>query len=138
MKAHMMGKIVTVRRIAVRKKIYGNPIKAICEYRDIDPRAGWVVGERIMYLGDIERSNWDHSGYLITRESKKHICVAFWPTMKPVLVREDDMIEGGEPISPAKAEWKGYEKNPELFKRLKAEYRAAVKNAERDSKGRFV
>ena len=114
----MMGKIVTVHAETRRIKCGG---KATSEQVSVTPRAGWIVGQRRMDLGDVQ-GGYDEPGFLRIKESKTLVAVCYWPTMKPVLVSSGCFEEGGVPVSPAKQSWIDSErKNPECTAKYRKE-----------------
>ena len=133
----LMGKIVTVSQIAERHK---GGVKAQVRYRNIKSRAGWIVGERKMYLGTIHHGCVGDDeyaaepGYLTVERVLTFYCVCFWPSMKPVLTA--GFIEGGTPMSPSKYAW---ECLPEAQKKqVRDETRDDVaKHSARDALGRW-
>ena len=98
----LMGQIVTVSK---ELKRYDRKYRESVFYKS---RAGWVVGKRTVYSGNI-KYNYDEAVFIPT-ESHECILVAFWPTMNPVKVPLDGFVMGGEPYPssgyPWKDEWK--------------------------------
>ena len=98
--------------------------------KTVNPRAGWIVGERNIYNG--ERWYEEECGYIF-ESTKCYRCylVAYWPTMKPVKVPMNALyLANGtmEPHSPM---------NSEPYRRdLRNAYKANP--FPRDKKGRFI
>lgn len=86
----LMGQIVTVS--AEFRRTYRKDY----EINKVNPRAGWVVGKRTIYRGNV---SYDADGWRTFEQTGSYECilVAYWPTMNPVKVPLDSFVLGGEP-----------------------------------------
>ena len=137
----LMGKIVTAS--AVYKRVESEAdgkVYRTWKPNPIEPRAGWLVGWRTLQNGQLKDGYKDYGDpyeppeptgpYLDNVVSVPAACVVFWPTMKPVYVPWDMLVDGGEPKSPA-AMCKWDEKDRQYL-------RDEMRDVPRDAKGRWL
>ncbi len=134
----LMGEIVLVEKVLKRDcldtdgNVKWNARRWWPETID-NPRAGWVVGFRILHNGRMVKTDeWDdikEPEYFVAEESVHCCLVAFWPTMTPVHVpldgfRANTDVEPVPPVYP----WTD---------RDRAALRDEMKSVGRDEKGRW-
>ncbi len=146
--ARMMGQIVTVQRVfkRVTKNEFRGPVAAAgrrwtnrrreWEAKEIEPRAGWIVGFRTLHNGVYDPGWEDSQATLTVTNSVRAALVAYWPSMTAVKVPLDGftMDDDLQPISPTE----------ELFRRAPFHreeqaqtMRDETKNWPRNSQGRW-
>lgn len=136
-----MGKKVEVTHIYKRYRVSSkDEIGKIVHMRTweiipITPRVGWVVGKRTIYNGKYEPGSYSYDDpfppALVNVKPLSAMLVAFWPTMRPVLVPYDMVcveMPDGKPHHPC-SNWKDEEREW---------LRNEMRSVKRDSKGRWL
>lgn len=132
----LMGRTVTVKT-QLKREVDSN---GVAEWKSVELefpyKAGWVVGFRTVYNGFIPEPETDEWGLRYAAPNFSIVqaipcmLVAYQPNTKPVHVplNDTDFFLGGMPKTPASR----------LTEEDKQRIREALKNAPRDSKGRFL
>jgi len=133
-KLELMGKIVTVKKVLFKTYEFDNDestlwktCKKRWKERNIEPRAGWVVGFRTVYEGEYNYFS-SESKYLSDLKSVRCVLVAYWPNLNPVKAPLDGFELGGTP-RPSAHEWTEKERK---------DLKYGMENWPRDEKGRFL
>lgn len=140
--AMLMGYVVTVKKETRRFVDAGGRVSWPAE--DVVPRAGWITGVRHVYCGQVESGYTDHDGEVhpncfVPECAVKVFLVAYWPSVKPVMVRAGHMDAGGSPVSPSRRGLDLFRsQSPDEYEKWRASLREDVKNQRRGPGGRFV
>lgn len=141
----LMGKIVTVSALATRE--YVDDVRAEMVVTQIEPRAGWVVGQRAIQTGVWVPTSggnpWDDDGYepagFAVEKVDMLLAVVFWPTQREVFVPPSCITLGGTPISESKRQFDQIRRrDPSRYAEIVQELRQCAKEAPRDAFGRFT
>ncbi len=105
-KMELIGKIVTVKKILYKTYEFDKLTQwKRWKEREIEPRAGWIVGFRTVYEGEYNEGFYDpleghrDPPYLDDLKPIKCVLVAYWPNLNPVKVPLDGFELGGTPKS---------------------------------------
>ena len=112
-----------------------------------DPRAGWVVGFRVVREGELKKGHaysgydgdYDYEpGHLTVSNTVQVVLVSFWPSMKPVLIPLNGYVLGGTPISPQHLAYQEFAiTSPKQEQDFRQMMREEAEKMERDEHGRF-